>query len=146
VVKKSRFIALLFGLSLILANTLPARSSGTTTPATSTGTSTPTTPAATGPTTLKSIGSSLTGTDIRVKATRQLDITAIYTNGTKQTVTDKCTFTSSDEKVATVSATGLVTAIYDGRCYITISYTEKGVTQTASVSVGVYSGFLGQSP
>jgi uncharacterized protein YjdB len=81
--------------------------------------------------------------DIRVRDTRQLDITAIYTNGTNQTVTDKCTFKTSDAKVATVSSAGLITAVYDGKCKITVSYTENSVVQTATVSVKVYSGING---
>jgi lactocepin len=144
-VKKSRLGTLLLGLSLVIIIILPACSSGTTSPATPAPTSTPATPAATDPLTLQSIEVSPTGTEIRVKSTGQIEVTASYTNGTKQSITAKCTYTSSDEKVATVNTAGLITAVANGDCKITASYTETGVTKTNSLSVRVYSGFLGNN-
>jgi uncharacterized protein YjdB len=138
---KTPLIALLIGLSLILIFILPSCSSGTATPATSEPISISKTPS--GPATLKSIESLLAGMAIRVRTTKQLEITAIYTNGTSKAVTDKCTFKSSDVQVATVSGSGLVTAVYDGTCNITVSYSENGISQTASVSVKVYSEIMG---
>jgi len=141
---KKQLAQLLFGISLILVLVLSACSPVATTP--STPASTPATPAApTAPASgsLKSISSSLASTDIRINTTLQLDITAIYTDGTKRPITDKSTFKSSDDTIATVTAGGLVTALRGGSTSIIVSYTENQVTQTATVSVRVYTGFMG---
>jgi len=63
-------------------------------------------------------------------------VTAKYTNGTTQNVTSSATATSSDPSVATASA-GTITAKAEGSATITLSYTEGGVTETATISVSV---------
>lgn len=140
--KTTKLRVLLIGLSLITAVMLPACSSGTTASTTPVSTSAPTTPAATGPSILKSIEASPSSTEIHINRTTQIDVIARYTNSTIQNITAKCTFKSSDEKVATVTTAGLITAVADGSCQITVSYTENGTTQTDSVSVSTTSAFL----
>jgi trimeric autotransporter adhesin len=145
-VKIIKLSALLLGLSLIIAVVLPACSSGTPASTTPASTSKPTTPTDTGPLTLKSIQASPTSTDIRIKSTMQIGVMARYTNDTSLDVTSKCTFKSSDESIATVNTTGLITAsIVEGTCTVTVSYTENGATQTATIAVKVHSQFLGNS-
>ena len=63
-------------------------------------------------------------------------VTAKYTDGTTQNVTSSATATSSDPSVATASA-GTITAKAEGSATITLSYTEGGVTETATISVSV---------
>jgi hypothetical protein len=137
-----KLIALLFGLILIIAATLPACSSETTSSTTPPSASSPTTPANTGPVTLKLIEASPSSTELHIKRTSQIEVNARYTDNSIQNVIDKCTFQSSDEKVATVTPTGLITAIADGACQITVSYTENGTTQTDTLSVTTTSAFL----
>ena len=126
-------MALFLCLILVLAVMLPACSSGTSTPAITSSTSTP---AATGPLVLKAIEASPSSLDVPYKSKRQLEITAVYTNNTRQDVTTKCTYTSDNEALATVDAAGLV-SISGGEAtgHIIVSYTENGVTKTVSVKV-----------
>jgi hypothetical protein len=148
-VEKKQLAHLLFGISLILALVLSACSPVATTPSTPATPvapatpATPTAPAAPAVVSLKSITSSPSGTEIRFNNTKQLDITAIYTDGTTRIVTDKSTFKSSDDKIATVTAGGLVTGLVPGSTSIIISYTENQVTQTVTVPVTVKLSFLG---
>ena len=138
--EKKQLAQLLFGISLVLALVLSACSPVATTPSTPASPATPIAPASVS---LKSIYSSPLSTDIRINSTLQLDITAIYTDDTKRPITDKSTFKSSDDKIATVTAGGLVTAVGGGSTSIIVSYTENQVTQIATVSVKVYTGFMG---
>jgi uncharacterized protein YjdB len=140
--KRNKIITLLFGLVLIITVVLPACSSGTTVSTTPVSTSKPITPADTGPVTLKLIDASPTSTEIHIARTMQIDVIARYSNNSIKNVTEKCTFKSNDEKVATVSTSGLITAVADGACEIIVSYTENGATQTDSVSVSTTSAFL----
>ena len=61
----------------------------------------------------------------------------IYTNG-KQTgateISSKCTWTSSDESIATVSNIGLVTGVKVGTVTITAQYEGEAVTGTATIT------------
>ena len=142
--EKKQLAQLLFGISLVLALVLSACSPVATTPSTPASTpASPAAPIAPASVSLKSIYSSPLSTDIRINSTLQLDITAIYTDDTKRPITDKSTFKSSDDKIATVTAGGLVTAVGGGSTSIIVSYTENQVTQIATVSVRVYTGFMG---
>lgn len=65
------------------------------------------------------------------------EITVMY--GGKN-VTAGCTFEISDERVATVDASGLVHGVGDGSAVITVSYTPEGLhkTLTADVDIDVF--------
>jgi len=86
----------------------------------------------------------LVGTSIN--ATHQLTVYAVYknttsSNGTKATrlqdVTNKATYNSSNERIATVSATGFVHAVGSGSADITVSYTAApGSPSLATASEG----------
>jgi uncharacterized protein YjdB len=69
--------------------------------------------------------------------TRQITVTANYDQGDPKDVTKKCTYNSSDTKIATVSSTGLITVggLAAGSVTITVTYTEKEVTKMASIKV-----------
>lgn len=66
--------------------------------------------------------------NLEVGATRQLNAT-VEPSTAKQDVT----WSSSDDEVATVSASGLVTAVAEGAATITV--TAEGKTDTATVNV-----------
>jgi len=71
-------------------------------------------------------------------------ITAIYLNsGSKDIDPIACSF-NSNSNYATVSSNGIVTGISDGPATITVSYTDVGITKTATVSV--YVGVIQISP
>ncbi len=83
--------------------------------------------------------------------TRQLEITAYYTDGTSADVTIDCDYLSSDIKVVTVNDEGLITAVkYEGvvtpgltrEATILISYTQHNawtgrIIRTCEVKVTV---------
>lgn len=143
--KKQLVMLVALLLALLLSGCSPTEATEPAVPATpTTPAAPPTSPAPTAPGSLLSISSSPAATEIRIKNTRQLDITAVYSDGTRRSVTDKCTYKSEDEKIVTVSATGLVTGVGAGSTSVTISYTEDQVTQTVSVPIRIYTGFLGQ--
>ncbi|ACX67012.1 S-layer homology domain-containing protein [Paenibacillus sp. Y412MC10] len=60
-------------------------------------------------------------------------VTAVSLDESIQDVTGKATYTSSDEKVATVDANGVVTAVAPGTAIITATHDGKSVTQTVHV-------------
>lgn len=64
-----------------------------------------------------------------------MKVIANYSNGTTEDVTSKVTFTSSNNQIASVDTTGLVTAssISTGTVYIRGSYAGKGATSTVKV-------------
>ena len=86
---------------------------------------------------LQSIAASPTPVNLNIGATKQLTITAWYTDGATANVTNGATYTSSNTSVATVSSYGLITAKAAGSATITVSYTEGGATRQATVSVTV---------
>jgi|WetSurMetagenome_2_1015567.scaffolds.fasta_scaffold47819_2 trimeric autotransporter adhesin len=134
--KKFKSLVSFLGLSLVIAVMLPACSSETAAPPAASSTTAPATPAATGPLVLQSIEASPSSIDVPYKSKRQLEITAVYTNFTRQDVTAKCTYKSDNEGLATVDAAGLVSVSGgEATCHITVSYTENGVTKTISVKV-----------
>jgi len=69
----------------------------------------------------------LNGTDPRMKvnSTLSLTLTAIYEDGTRQTISDGVTYTSSKPRTATVTEYGVVTAHHPGSATITASYQGK---------------------
>ena len=65
-------------------------------------------------------------------------ITAYYTDGSSKVLEkNDCSYVSNDTKVATVSTAGVVTAKAKGDTTITVSYTEEGITKSATISVTV---------
>jgi SpoIID/LytB domain protein len=54
--------------------------------------------------------------------TRQLTVIATYSDGTKQDVTSRASFTSGDPQVATVAPGGLLTAVSKGKTEITAAF------------------------
>ena len=68
-------------------------------------------------------------TNLAVGSTQQFTATAISTNGSTADITTQATWASSDQSVATISPTGVVTGIAPGQTDITAFY--EGVTSTA---------------
>ncbi len=68
-------------------------------------------------------------------ATQQLLVTGRFNNATTGNVTAGSTFASSDATVATVDATGLITAVGPGNATITATHTASAATATATVDV-----------
>jgi hypothetical protein len=84
---------------------------------------------------------SIGGTAPNVGAASQFSATAALSNGTTQSVTSQATWQSSSTTVATVSNTGLVTALSAGEADITASYqnvTGKMHVATAKVAGPTY--------
>jgi hypothetical protein len=67
---------------------------------------------------------------------RQLIVTAVYTSGQEKVVTNKCTYSSSDN-VVSVTPAGLVIGDERGTATVTVSYTEGNVTQIALIPVTI---------
>ncbi|SMB96533.1 Alpha-tubulin suppressor [Thermanaeromonas toyohensis ToBE] len=69
--------------------------------------------------------------------TQQLTVVANYSDGSSQDVTSSATYSSMNPSVASVSSSGLVTAVNTGSTAITVSYgslsTQVPVTVTAAV-------------
>lgn len=107
------FVVLLFALAIGIS-------------AAACGSNTPTTP-----TSVSTI--SVTGTVPGVGSTAQFFAVATMSGGTTQDVTTTAAWSSSDTTIATVSATGVVTAIASGPVVITASL--SGVSGTDAVSV-----------
>lgn len=90
------------------------------------GSNTPTTP-----TNISTV--SVTGAAPAVGSTAQFVATATTQSGTTEDVTTSAAWSSSDPLIATVSATGLVTAVAPGSAVITASF--SGVAGTDPISV-----------
>ena len=73
---------------------------------------------------------------LAVGSSQSLLVTATYNNGTSGNVTADSTFVSSNPTVATVGASGVVSAIALGDAVITVTHTPSGETDTAAVTVG----------
>lgn len=65
--------------------------------------------------------------------TAQLRAELTYESGDTKDVTDSATWTSSDEEVATVDSSGLVTAVAVGEA--TVTATAEGLEGSAKVTV-----------
>ena len=69
-------------------------------------------------------------------------ITAYYSDGSSASIEKSdCSYQSSDNNVATVSTSGIITPKSAGSAIITVSYTEDAITEsdTVNVTVSVYS-------
>ncbi|SDE28925.1 SpoIID/LytB domain protein [Paenibacillus sp. UNCCL117] len=76
----------------------------------------------------------LTGLNpIRVGETLQAEVSALYTDGTEANVTSGAAFASSDEAIATVAASGMVTGAAYGTTVISAFYEGKTATYTLEV-------------
>ena len=70
--------------------------------------------------------------------TRQLNITATYSDGSNRLVTAECSFSSDDNNIATVAVGGLVKGIGKGSTTISVMCSEAGITQMTSVLVNIF--------
>jgi uncharacterized protein YjdB len=75
----------------------------------------------------------VTGAAPAVGATAQYSAVANLSNGSTENVTTSATWTSSNPDIATVSSTGLVTAIAEGN--VSISATFDSVTGSAQAAL-----------
>ncbi|MFD0869953.1 SpoIID/LytB domain-containing protein [Paenibacillus residui] len=66
--------------------------------------------------------------------TFQIVVTAIYSDGTRETVTADSAFTSSDPDTATVDNGGLIRALHKGNTTITVEYGGLQVTEKLNVT------------
>ncbi len=82
---------------------------------------------------LTSISVSPASVDIQRGDTKQLAVTAIFSDGTSETVTSSASYSSSNTTVATVSTGGLVTGKAIGTATITVTYSGKTATVTVNV-------------
>ncbi len=60
-----------------------------------------------------------------VNTTQQLNITLVPMAAKATNVTDRCTYTTSDESIATVSNGGLITGLKQGSVTINVSYSYR---------------------
>ncbi|MFF2174971.1 phage major tail protein, TP901-1 family [Lysinibacillus sp. NPDC058147] len=70
-------------------------------------------------------------TSVVVGSTRQLTVTVLPADAANKNVT----FTSSDNSIATVTSTGLITGVAEGSATITVTSASGGKTATVSVTV-----------
>ncbi|MGI9951287.1 Ig-like domain-containing protein [Moorellaceae bacterium AZ2] len=70
---------------------------------------------------------------LEIGQSQQLKVTAQYSDGSTRDVTAEASYNSSNNAVALVSAGGLVTAVKDGACTVTVNYQGR----SASVPVTV---------
>jgi len=82
---------------------------------------------------LKAVEISPFSPTVGLAVTVNLTATAIYTDGTKADVTTTSTWASSDDKIASVDATGVVTGNSEGSAIV--SATFSGVTGTTPITV-----------
>ena len=79
-------------------------------------------------------------------ATRQLAVTATYSNATSADVTAGSSFVSATPAAASVGSSGLVTGVATGSSIITASFGGMNATTTATVPAGVTLSSLAVSP
>lgn len=89
--------------------------------------------ATTEPKTLASISLAPATVTLAVAATQALTVTGIYSDASVETLTSGVSFTTSAAGVATVSGTGVVTAVAGGTA--TITATASGQVATANITV-----------
>ena len=65
--------------------------------------------------------------------TQQLTVTVTFDDETNADVTNEASYVSDDTNVATVSATGLVSAVSEGTATVTASY--EGLSDTSVITV-----------
>jgi len=78
--------------------------------------------------------------NLPVAGTQQLNVTGTYNDSSTGDVTAGCTFSSDTPAVATVSPSGLVTAVALGTATATATHTASGLTATAPVNVATTTG------
>ncbi|MFP4642276.1 MAG: C1 family peptidase [Dehalococcoidia bacterium] len=86
---------------------------------------------------LESILATPESVSLNADGEQQLTVTATYSDDSEANVTAEASYTSDNEAVATVSDSGLITAVAEGSTTVTVSYSEDGITETANVSVTV---------
>ncbi|MFF2910862.1 S-layer homology domain-containing protein [Paenibacillus sp. NPDC057934] len=74
---------------------------------------------------------------LQVGASQALVTTAVYSDQSIFDVTDKATYNTTDPTVATVDASGIVTAISEGTTVITVEYGGKSTSVVFTVQVGI---------
>jgi hypothetical protein len=75
--------------------------------------------------------------DIEEGLQSQLTVMANFSDGRNRDVTSQSAYTSSDNAVVTVNASGLMTGVSSGSASVDVSYQEGGVTRQAGVEVRV---------
>jgi hypothetical protein len=100
----------------------------------------PTEPSGTGGGNSRTVASVAVAGNVAVSqgGTSQLTATAHYSDQTTETVTSQATWTSSNPAVATVSATGLLTAVTTGTADITATFQSMAGRRTATISAARY--------
>lgn len=101
-----RFVAL---IAVLIASTVFAAACGTTSPTTVAGVT-------------------VTGSAPAVGTTSQLTATAMMSDGTSQDVTSQASWQSSNAAAATVSSSGIVTAVGAGATTVTATYQNASGT------------------
>jgi len=84
--------------------------------------------------TLVSIAAVADPTSIAVDEDSTLTVTATYDDDSTTDVTVASTYASSDEAIATVSETGVVTGVAEGSATITVTYDSKTTTVDVTVT------------
>lgn len=80
----------------------------------------------------------VTSENINIDIGKTSQITATVTDNGTTVTSPVITYTSSDTSIATVSNTGLVTAVKEGNCTITVSYVgADGKTYTTTVNISI---------
>jgi hypothetical protein len=99
----------------------------------------PTSPTGGGRQTAAVTSVAITGTlSLSEGSTSQLTATATRSDGTTENVTSRATWQSSNTMVATVSGTGLVTAVNDGTSDITAVFESQTARRTAQIEPAQY--------
>jgi hypothetical protein len=86
------------------------------------------------PASLVSVAVSPSSVSVDVGGTQQLSAVGTYSNSTSSDVTSSSTWVSANPTIATVSATGLVSALANGT--ITVTATSGSVSGSAAITVG----------
>lgn len=87
--------------------------------------------------TLASIAVTPSPLSLVVPATGQLTVTGTYSDRSTKNLTSDCTFVSANNGAATVSATGLVTAVGTGTAVVTATHTASGLVGSATVNASL---------
>ncbi|MCC6430931.1 MAG: Ig-like domain-containing protein [Gemmatimonadaceae bacterium] len=90
--------------------------------------------------TLSSIAVTPGSVNLAPAATQQLTVTGTYSDATTAALASGVTFGSATAAVATVSASGLITAVGVGTSIITATHTASTRTATATVTVAAIAG------
>ena len=77
--------------------------------------------------------------NVTVGQTQQMKATGLYNNNTSQDLTNSATWTSSDSTVATISATGMLTAKNSGNCSIAANVGPVSGSFNVTVAPGLVS-------